>query len=312
MVEKKKPIDLIAALLEDQQPFPAQYLHIFSDITPADLEAVEKVWPQVSVKRKINLLQDLESLMEADTLVSCDDFARFALQDVDPNVRAQSISLLWECEDTRLISIFGDLLTHDANGNVRAAAADALGKFILLGELEEIPARSFRRAFDILVRSFSSELFEGVQQQILRSLSYSSDEKILPLIQEAYARPSKSWRIAALESMGRSADDRWKANILEMIRSSDEDYQYEAVRAAGEIELKAAKSTLLDMLPDENQNSDLRYQIIWALSKIGGRDVREKIREMLENTEDEEEIDVLEMALDNLELSEDGPSLEIF
>ncbi len=312
MADKKKPIDVIAALLEDKPPFPAQYLHIFSDITPADLEAVEKVWPQVSVKRKINLLQDLESLMEADTLVSCDDFARFALQDENPNVRAQSISLLWECEDTRLIAIFGDLLAHDANENVRAAAADALGKFILLGELEEIPARSFRRAFDILVRSFSSELFEGVQQQIVRSLSYSSDEKIFPLIQEAYSRPSKSWRIAALESMGRSADDRWKEIILEMMRSTDEDYQYEAVRAAGEIELKAAKSTLLDMLLDENQNSDLRYQIIWALSKIGGRDVREKMRGMLENTEDEEEIDVLEMALDNLELSEDDPSLEIF
>jgi len=312
MVEKKKPIDVIAALLEDKQPFPAQYLHIFSDITPADLEAVKKVWPQVSVKRKINLLQDLESLMEADTLVSCDDFARFALQDEDPNVRTQSISLLWECEDTGLIAIFGDLLTNDANENVRAAAADALGKFILLGELEEIPARSFRRAFDILIRSFPSELFEGVQQQIVRSLSYSSDDKIFPLIQEAYARPSKSWRIAALESMGRSADDRWKANILEMMHSLDEDYQYEAVRAAGEIELKAAKSTLLDMLLAENQNSDLRYQIIWALSKIGGRDVREKIREMLENTEDEEEIDVLEIALDNLELSEDDPSLEIF
>jgi len=312
MVERKKPIDLIATLLENSQPFPAQYLHIFSDITSADLEAIKKAWPQVAVKRKINLLQDLESLMEADTLVSCDDFARFALQDEDPNVRAQAIKLLWECEDTRLIAIFGDLLTHDANEVVRAAAADALGKFILLGELDEIPARLFKRAFDVLFSSYSSELFEGVQQQILRSLSYLSDERIHPLIQAAYASHSKPWRIAALESMGHSADDRWKADILDMLHSTDEDFQYEAIRAAGEIELKAAKSTLLDMLSDESQNSDLHDQLIWALSKIGGKDVREKMHELLENTDDEEEIDVLEMALDNLDLSEDDPSLEIF
>ena len=75
MIENKGATDLIKMLLDNSQPFPAQYLHIFSDITDADLKEVKKIWPQITPKRKINLLQDLEHMMEADTLLSCDDVA---------------------------------------------------------------------------------------------------------------------------------------------------------------------------------------------------------------------------------------------
>lgn len=312
MAEKKEKPDLTSLLLDNSQPFPPHYLHIFSDITEADFEAIKKVWPQIAVSRKINLLHDLESMMEADTLLSCDDFARFALNDEDANVRSRAISLLWECEDPKLAHQFSEMLRVDGSDLVRVAAASALGKFVLMGELEEIPQHTFTKTVELLLSIYISELSDEVRQEILRSLSYSSRHDIIAMIQDAFHSEKKAWKVAALESMGRSADSRWKTHILEMLDSTDEDFQYEAVRAAGELELKAARSILLDMLAeDEIGNNDMRFQVIWALSKIGGESVYETLQELLDNAEDDEEIDILEMALENLEFTDDNTSMDM-
>lgn len=312
MAQENNSIDLINLLLDDNQLFPPKYLHIFSDITEADFAEIKNVWPQISTVRKINLLQDLEQMMEADTLLSCDDVARFALGDEDVNVRTHAISLLWECEDPKLAHKFAEMLSTDASEVVRATAASALGKFVLMGELEEIPQKTFTAIVDLMLEIYTSDLSQIVRQVILRSLSYSGKQDILIMIQEAFQSDKKAWKIAALESMGRSADTRWKDHILEMLSNSDEDYQYEAIRAAGDLELKSARLQLLEML-DENviDNDELRYQVIWALSKIGGELVYETLQELLEDAEDDDEIDVLELAMENLEFTDDSTSLDI-
>ncbi|WP_322806225.1 hypothetical protein, partial [Thermanaerothrix sp.] len=61
---------VLAALLDTNQPFPARFLHRFSDLSPEDLERLKKVWGQVPVERRVALMEDLEMLAEADTLVS--------------------------------------------------------------------------------------------------------------------------------------------------------------------------------------------------------------------------------------------------
>ena len=95
------------------------------------------------------------------------------------------------------------------------------------------------------------------------------------------------------------------------LESSDDDFLYEAIRAVGELELKPAKTILLDLLEEINDNSDLRYQIIWALSKIGGDSVYEILQDLLDNAEDDDEIEVLELALENLEFMGDNSNLDI-
>ncbi len=311
MEEKKKSKNPIHKLLDTSQPFPPQYLLVFSDITDDDMAVVQEIWPQVTVSRKINLLQDLEALMEADTLVSCDDFARFALNDEDANVRSSAISLLWECEDPKLALHFCKVLVSDPSELVRAAAAAALGKFILMGELDEISKKIYNEIVAILLETYNNEQYDHVRQEIMRALSYKEDKDIQSMIQQAFASSEKDWIIAALESMGRSADIRWRDNILEMLDSVEPDFQYEAIRAAGELELKPARAPLLELLDEANGNADLRYQIIWALSKIGGDSVYETLQDMLDNAEDDEEYDILELALENLEFTDDNPSMDI-
>jgi len=90
-----------------------------------------------------------------------------------------------------------------------------------------------------------------------------------------------------------------------MLRHTQTSVQAEAVRAAGELALDAARRPLLQMLEDELQDSEVRLAIYWSLSKIGGEDVRETLEDRLEESEDEEEIDILEDSLDNLDFTEE-------
>ncbi|MFN2305225.1 MAG: hypothetical protein ACK2TV_15965, partial [Anaerolineales bacterium] len=61
------------ALLNRQAPFPPQYIYFFSDIAQADLDQIAEIWPKVWLERRRGLLEDMENLAEADTLLFFDD-----------------------------------------------------------------------------------------------------------------------------------------------------------------------------------------------------------------------------------------------
>jgi HEAT repeat protein len=61
----------------------------------------------------------------------------------------------------------------------------------------------------------------------------------------------------------------------------------------------------MDLLDDE-EDLEVRRDLVWALSKIGGEGVREKLDELIEMEDDEDEADFLEEALENLSFTEDS------
>jgi hypothetical protein len=142
---------VIDALLEEEgKPFPKKYLSLFSDIDSASLKLLLDNWPRISLTRKRTLLEELDTLLDEDTIVSFDDFAHALLTDPDATVRAGAMCLLAECEDLRLIPIYEKMLASDPNPEARAAAAQALNRFVDLGEQEEIPEDAYRRVEDVL------------------------------------------------------------------------------------------------------------------------------------------------------------------
>ncbi len=291
---------VLEALCDESRPFPARYLHHFSDLMPENLQALIVTWPQVTTHRKRALLEDLELLAEADTLVSFDVLARLLLRDSDPYVRASAIRLLWECTDTDLIPIFVELLEQDPDSQVRATAATALGQFIYLGELEAIGPALLHQVEERLLKAINEQTNEvQVRRRALEALGASSRPEVPDLIETAYARQSPDWKVSALFAMGRSGDERWEKLVLANLHSSNDDIRLEAIRAAGELELASARVPLLDALEDE-ENPDIRREIVWALSKIGGPGIEERLLELLEAEEDEDEAGFLEEALDNL------------
>ena len=154
----KRPQDIpiqrvVNALLDDSTPFPPGLLPRFSDLEGADLDAMTEVWPRVNPNRRIALMDDLEEIAESDTLVDFDNFTRSILNDGEPSVRTRAISLLWENESTDLVARFIELVQQDPSFEVRAAAASGLGKFIYLGEIEEIEPDLLRQVEDQLIQT---------------------------------------------------------------------------------------------------------------------------------------------------------------
>jgi HEAT repeat protein len=263
-----------------------------------------KAWPQVSDQRKHSLLEDLEQLAESDTLTSFDELARSLLTDADPQVRASAIRLLWENEDVKLAVVFLRILNTDEDAEVRAAAANALGQFVYLGELEKIPPELHHQIEDDLIQIIHSTDKSLVRRRALESLGYSGREEVIPLIENAYQEKNPDWVVSALFAMGHSCDERWRKQVLSKLHSPDDDIRSEAIHAAGELELPSARPILLDLLADE-EDPETRRELIWALSKIGGEGVRDRLEEILEVEADDEEADFIEEAMDNLTFTED-------
>jgi HEAT repeat protein len=302
---------VLDALLDDSKPFPPLYLYLFSDIKPGQLKPLLKTWPQVSLARQRALLEDLEELAENDTLLCFDNLVRALLKDPDPQVRVLALRLLWECEDTRLVPTFLEILTEDSDFNVRAAAATALGLFVYLGKVEEIPARIHHHVEEKLLAAARSTDQTLVRRRALEALGNSSRIEVAALIETAYGEKDPDWKVSALFAMGRSGDERWGKQVLSNLRNRNEAIRLEALRAAGELALPAARPILLDMLADE-EDVETQHEIIWVLTKIGGEGVQDHLMELLEMTEDEEEAEFLEEALENLAFTEEISGFDMF
>ena len=283
---------------------PRRYLQQFSDIDPLELKTVLDVWPRISPSRKVTLLEGLRLLAEEDTLVNFDDFARAILNDPDPQVQIRAIRLLSECEDSKLASTFLDMLKSDKDINVRVEAANALGLFVDLGELEEISEGIYHKIEDALLAVAGGEDDPRVRRTALESLGYSSRIEVSTLIESSLHREDPAWQASALVAMGRSADDRWEEDVLRSLVHVNDNVRLAAVQAAGNLELKSARTVLLQMLNEEEDESVLNA-VIWSLSQVGGEDVRTYLESLLDQTEDEELIATLEEALDNLAFTED-------
>jgi HEAT repeat protein len=202
-----------------------------------------------------------------------------------------------------------ELLDHDENPEVRAQAASALGRFVYLGEVGKIPAATLKQTEEKLFNVFESDRDELVQRRALESLGYSSRPEVPDLIEEAYGSDDDDWITSALYAMGRSADDRWAPVVIERLNDPSTELSSEAARAAGELELGDALPALVDLLQDED--SELRLAAAWSLSQIGGNGVADALEEALERAEDDDEVDLIENAIENLALTHEMIDLNI-
>ncbi|HET9914261.1 MAG TPA: HEAT repeat domain-containing protein [Anaerolineales bacterium] len=297
---------VLDALLSERKDFPRRYLQEFSDIGALELKTLLDVWPKVRPGRKLTLLEELDALAEADTLVCFDDFARSLLTDPDPEVRTRAIRLLDEYEDPKIVPSYLDMLRNDPDINVRVEAANALNLFVDLGELEKISDSVYHQIEDALLASAASEDDVRVRRTALESLGYSSRPEVSTLIESAFHRQDPNWQASALVAMGRSADERWDEHVTRSLVHVDDRIRKAAVVAAGELSLQLARPILLKMLGEEEEATILSA-VIWSLSQIGGEDVRTYLENILDQLEDddEEQIAFLEEALDNLSFTED-------
>jgi HEAT repeat protein len=311
---KKTPVlsldDLIAGLKDVDKPLPPLYLYRMSDLEGQELNRFKAAWPSIPLWRRQSLLEDMESMADDDMLLSFEAVGQIALQDEDPGVRQRAISVLWDYEDTRLTPKLIDLALKDPAAEVRASAAGALAPYIYLGEIDEIPKRTLHNIEECLLKVMASGDEAAVRRGALEALGYSSRPEVPGLIQWAYDTDTLEWVASALYAMSRSADPSWKEQVLEMLESEAPSLRKEAARAAGELELADATPMLLQMLDDPDQ--DTRLASAWSLSQLGGEGVLEALQQMYDEAEDDDELDLIESALDNLAFTEDMQTLPFF
>ena len=303
--------DLIKSLLDLETPFPPRLLYQFSDMPSDDRKVLATAWSSIPVIRRRAVLQDLLELAEHDDLLMFEEIGRIALEDSDADCQVSGISMLLEAEDPKLIPSFLTLLEDaDKAEFVRAAAANALGFYVYLGELEEIKTDLHHKIEDALLLAYAKDPSDLVQRRALESLGYSCREEVPPLLRYASAKDSKEWLESALFAMGRSADKQWEALVLEHLDHENPEVKGQAIHAAGELSLSSARVRLLRKL-DREKDEYLRSELIWALSQIGGEGIEEKFEQLLAKTDDDDEASLLEEALDMLNFTNEVADFEL-
>ncbi len=297
--------EIIQALLDTEKPFPASLLYAFSDLEQQECTQLLEVWERVPLQRRRALMDDLSEMAERDDLMLFEEVGRIALEDSDPLVKVSAIDLLFQAEDTRLLPKFLRLLKEHESADVRAAAANVLGPYVYMGEFDRIHAEQLRRVENALLKAHHEDASELVRRRALESLGYSSRNEVPDLVRAAYATQETSWLESALFAMGKSADEQWKDLVLAHLKDENLLVRLQAVHAAGELGLAGARASLLRVLEREFDITDLRREAVWALGQIGGEGVEKALDRLLERLDDDEDIDLVEEALDQLNFTED-------
>ena len=265
------------------------------------------VWPGLPRQRRHAILDQLLELAEDNPELDFHAVFLIALEDPDPALRRQSIEGLWERQDRGLIPPLARLLREDPDTEVRAAAALALGRFVLRGEFGELRPRdrvAVAEALGAVVRDAAGPA--EVRARALEALGACSEPWVRGLIQDAYDDGDDRIVVSALHAMGRSADSYWLPTLFDELQNLDPRVRYEAAGALGEIEDAEAVPYLVETLDDEDQ--EVQEAAFQALGQIGGPDARVALRERLQDP-DERVRAAAQAALDHADFDDDPLSL---
>jgi HEAT repeat protein len=280
-------------------------LYIFSKMNQEALRIFQSVWPTIPTQRRRDVMQELVEIGEANFEVYFDPVFLLGLADEDPEVRTAAINGLWEHEDPALIGPLVHLLRTDEAAIVRAAAATALGRFVYMGEVEDIDQHQALLAEEALLDSIhqGAEDIE-VRRRAIESIAFSSEPAVAQIIENAYYDENEKMQVSAIFAMGRSADSSWRPQVIAELENENSEIRFEAARASGELEAGDAVPKLLEII-EEDPDLQVQEMAIWALGRIGGQVAREALEECLES-----EVEAIalaaEEALDELNLFSDS------
>ena len=163
---------------------------------------------------------------------------------------------------------------------------------------------------DALLEKANSEDQLIVRRNALEALGYSSRPEVITLIESSFRRSNPDWQASALFAMGRSYDERWEEQVLSSLLDENPLVRLAAVEAAGELGLASARTILFQVL-EEEEDDEITSAAIWSLSQVGGEDVRVYIENLIDLAEDDEQVEFLEEALDNLVFTEEMSSFDL-
>ena len=301
--------EVLTALLDEDQILDPLLLYRLSDINPDSLSQLAGIWENVNVERRRALIDDLEQLTDTNNLLTFEPIFRIGLKDLDDQVRFFAIRAIEIFDTDDLIPFFLSILEEEDSVDIRAVTASVLGKYIYRGELDKINAEIKGQIEDKLLQILESDQPSQIQRRALEALSYSSRPEVSIYILEAYDNASEDWIASAVFAMGRSFDHQYSEKVFDKLQHTSPKVRLEAVRACGELILEDAVPVILDLLDDL---PEIRGASIWALSQIGGEDAGPAIHQLLDGEVSDDEVELIQQALERLDFLEEGVNLSMF
>ena len=292
-------LDLVlAALADESRPVQRKSLLNLSNPTREAEERFMACFSQLSAARRREVKAAMVAYAEEKFDIDYMHLFRRCLTDSDAEVRCSAIEGLWEDERLDLVRPLLRLLASDPSVQVRAAAAASLGRFVFLGECDELPkhyGEAIRNSLEAVVANTAEDI--EVVRRAIESLAYINDSRIRELIDRAYEHSDPRMKQSALFAMGRSADRFWAEIVLEELRSPFPAMRYEASRACGEMELRRAVEPLIALTDDPDR--EVQVIAIWALGQGGGKRAKRALERLL-LSEDEAVVAAADEALEYL------------
>jgi HEAT repeat protein len=289
---------LLAELQDPSANISDERLAELSDLGKQAAQAFATSWKQVDTQRRREIVQTLGRLADEFIELTFEAINLLAVQDRDGEVRRLAIQNLWECTDPKLIEPLLQSVREDQNVSVRSAAATALGRYVWLGEIDEILPEQLRLVEDELLKTIETDDEEIVQRMAIESLGYSSRVEVGPIIETAFQSASEAFRRSAIFAMGRSANVVWSTQVLISLTDSSPEIRREAARAAGELEIKGAIEPLIELLDDVDD--EVRAAAIWSLGQLGGSQAEEALLALLDQSDDDALTKLIQDALEYL------------
>jgi HEAT repeat protein len=284
---------LLEELGEHSGALPFSKLYVLSDLAGPRLASFQTAFDAYPAAQRRRLVQALVQLAEASFEVNFHAIFRHCLGDSSEEVRAAAIEGLWEDEDVALIGPMLSMLRADPSAQVRAAAASALGRYVLAGELEKIdPPIQVRITAELLTSIHLKGESDAVRRRAIEAVSYSCTPEVFEVLETAYFHEDEEMRLSAIVGMGRTCDRRWIPILLAELESDSPAIRYEAALASGHLMMGEAVPTLAELLDDAD--AQVRGAAIWALGQIGGDQAKQVLLDALEDTDDDTEVAIEE------------------
>jgi len=276
-----------------------------SGLSAAQIPRVQEAWVTLSVDYRHKLLQQMLDISETNFELDYRLIGMLALEDDDPTVRTDAVELLWDDDSLETMDRLIDLAQWDESVQVRAASASALGRFILAGELGDLPETETIRAQDVVVSLLTSEDEDvEVRRRALEAIANCSHEIVQEAINEAYQSDDPRMQASAVFAMGRTCDNRWNDIVLREIDNADPAIRYEAARASGELEIEEAVPHLARLA--QGPDREIKEVAIWSLGEIGGSyamKILGALADVAEQDEDDDLLEAIEEAIGNASLA---------
>ena len=280
-----------------------QALAELSDLSPSELGRVARTWFKVSGDRKQKVLESLAELAEENAELEFSAIFKLGLKDPDATVRKKAITGLWEFEDRSLILSLVELLKTDGSGEVRAAAAMALGKFAALAQDGKILSKDGELVKSALMEALQREQeWLEVRRRALESVAPFNTSDLTEYIHWAYDSDDLDLRCSSIYAMGKSGEPQWLPLLFRELQNPNSPIRYEAASACGELDNEAAAPHLVPLLQDD----DFQVQLaaVGSLGEIGGSVAKRALRRCLKRGEPFLE-DAALSALENIKAMED-------